>query len=142
VKRNRGSAGIDQMTIAKFESRKDTYLDLLHQKLREGTYQPKPVKRVEISKPDGGIRKLGIPAVIDRVLQQALVQRMEPIFEPKFVDGNYGYRKGRSPHDAMRKIWKELMDGYAWILDADLQKFFDTIDQEKLIDLIAKETIR
>lgn len=139
MKRNRGSAGIDQITIAKFESRKDTYLDLLHQKLREGTYQPKPVKRVEISKPDGGIRKLGIPAVMDRVLQQALVQRMEPIFEPKFVDGNYGYRKGRSPHDAMRKIWKELTDGYAWILDADLQKFFDTIDQEKLIDLIAKE---
>jgi group II intron reverse transcriptase/maturase len=139
VKKNRGSAGIDEVTIAAFEERKEEYLDLLHCKLRDGTYQPKPVKRVEIPKADGGVRKLGIPAVLDRVCQQALVQRMEPIFEPMFLDSSFGYRLGRSPHDAMRKVWQELNAGYGWIVDADLRQFFDTIDQEKLIDLIAEE---
>jgi group II intron reverse transcriptase/maturase len=139
VKQNRGSAGIDEVTISKFEERKRYYLELLHRKLRDGSYRPKPVKRVEIPKPDGGKRKLGIPAVIDRVVQQALVQRMEGIFEVKFLDCCYGYRKGRSPHDAMRKIWLELCAGNLWIVDADLRKFFDTIDQEKLLDLIAEE---
>jgi RNA-directed DNA polymerase len=139
VKKNRGSAGIDDVTIAAFEERKEYYLDLLHRKLRDGTYQPKPVKRVEIAKSDGGIRKLGIPAVLDRVCQQALVQRMGPIFEPTFLDSSYGYRPGRSPHEAMRKVWQELNAGYGWIVDADLRQFFDTIDQEKLIDFIAEE---
>jgi RNA-directed DNA polymerase len=139
VKKNRGSAGIDDVTIAQFEARKEDYLDLLHRKLRDGTYRPKPVKRVEIPKADGGVRKLGIPAVLDRVCQQALVQRMERIFEPTFLDSSFGYRPGRSPHDAMRKVWQELNTGYSWIVDADLRQFFDTIDQEKLIDLIAKE---
>jgi RNA-directed DNA polymerase len=139
VKKNRGSAGIDDVTIAQFEARKEDYLDLLHRKLRDGTYRPKPVKRVEIPKADGGVRKLGIPAVLDRVCQQALVQRMERIFEPTFLDSSFGYRPGRSPHDAMRKVWQELNTGYSWIVDADLRQFFDTIDQEKLIDLIAEE---
>lgn len=139
VKKNRGSAGIDDVTIAAFEARKEDYLDLLHRKLRDGTYQPKPVKRVEIGKSDGGIRKLGIPAVLDRVCQQALVQRTGPIFEPTFLDSAFGYRPGRSPHEAMRKVWQELNAGYGWIVDADLRQFFDTIDQEKLIDLIAEE---
>ena len=139
VKKNRGSAGIDDVTIAQFEARKEEYLDLLHRKLRDGTYRPKPVKRVEIPKADGGVRKLGIPAVLDRVCQQALVQRMEGIFEPTFLDSSFGYRPGRSPHEAMRKVWQELNTGYSWIVDADLRQFFDTIDQEKLIDLIAEE---
>jgi RNA-directed DNA polymerase len=139
VKKNRGSAGIDDVTITQFEARKEEYLDLLHQKLRDGTYRPKPVKRVEIPKADGGVRKLGIPAVLDRVCQQALVQRMEGIFEPTFLDSSFGYRPGRSPHEAMRKVWQELNAGYGWIVDADLRQFFDTIDQEKLIDLIAEE---
>jgi len=94
VKRNRGSAGIDEVTIAEFEKGKDHYLDLLHCRLRKGTYRPKAVKRVEIPKADGGTRKLGIPSVMDRVCQQALVQRMEPIFEPGFADCSFGYRKG------------------------------------------------
>jgi retron-type reverse transcriptase len=104
VKQNHGSAGIDAVTIAEFAASKEFYLELLHRKLREGTYRPKPVKRVEIAKSDGGVRKLGIPAVFDRVCQQALVQRMAPIFEPQFFDCSFGYRKGRSPHDAMRKV--------------------------------------
>jgi RNA-directed DNA polymerase len=139
VKKNGGSGGIDEVTITQFEARRAFYLELLHCKLQEGTYRPKPVKRVEIPKSDGGKRKLGIPAIFDRVCQQALVQRMEPIFEPKFLDGNFGYRKGRSPHEAMRKVWRELQAGKVWIVDADLRQFFDTISQEKLIDLIAEE---
>jgi len=139
VKKNRGSAGIDEVTIAQFEEGKDFYLDLLHHKLRQGTYRPKPVKRVEIPKSGGGKRKLGVPAVIDRVCQQALVQRMEPIFESRFLGCSFGYRKGRSPHDAMRKVWQELTAGNEWIVDADLREFFDSIDQEQLIDLIAEE---
>ncbi|MGH8610151.1 MAG: group II intron reverse transcriptase/maturase [Gammaproteobacteria bacterium] len=140
VKKNRGCAGIDEVSIAQFEGRKDFYLEVLHRKLRGGTYQPKPVKRVEIPKSDGeGKRKLGIPAIFDRVCQQALVQRMEPIFEPTFLGCNFGYRKGRSPHDAMRKVWRELQVGKVWIVDADLRQFFDTIPQEKLLDLVAEE---
>jgi RNA-directed DNA polymerase len=139
VKKNGGCAGIDKVTIAQFEEHRAYYLELLHHKLREGTYRPKPVKRVEIPKSDGGKRKLGIPAIFDRVCQQALVQRMEPVFEPKFLDCNFGYRKGRSPHKAMRKVWRELQAGKVWIVDADLRQFFDTISQEKLIDRIAEE---
>ena len=139
VKKNRGGAGIAEVTIAQFEARKEYYLDLLHRKLRDGTYQPKPVKRVEIPKAEGGVRKLGIPSVLARVCQQALVQRMEPSFEPTFLDSSFGYRKGRSPHDAMRKVWRELNEGNVWLVEADLRQFFDTIEQEKLIDLIAEE---
>jgi RNA-directed DNA polymerase len=139
VKKNRGSAGIDDLTIAQFEERQEYYLDLLHRKLRDGTYRPQPVKRVEIEKAEGGVRKLGIPTVLDRVVQQALAQRMEPIFGPQFLDCSFGYRKGRSPHDAMRKVWQELSSGAYWLVDADLRAFFDTIAQEQLIDLIAEE---
>jgi RNA-directed DNA polymerase len=139
VKKNHGSAGLDAVTIEKFELRKTYYLDLVHRKLRDGTYQPRPVKRVEIAKSDGGVRKLGIPTVLDRVVQQALVQRMEPIFAPQFLACSFGYRKGRAPHDAMRKVWRELQRGAGWIVDADLRAYFDTIDQTKLVDLIAEE---
>jgi group II intron reverse transcriptase/maturase len=139
VKQNRGSAGIDDVTIAEFEANQEFYLNLLQRKLREGTYRPKPVKRVEIAKAGGGVRMLGIPAVFDRVCQQALVQRMEPIFEPQFQDCSFGYRKGRSPHDAMRKVWQELNTGACWIVDADVRAYFDTISQDKLVDLIAEE---
>jgi group II intron reverse transcriptase/maturase len=139
VKQNHGSAGIDAVTITEFEANKAVYLERLHCQLREGTYQPQPVKRVEIDKSDGGVRKLGIPAIFDRVCQQALVQRMEPIFEPLFQDCSFGYRKGRSPHDAMRRVWQDLNAGYGWCVDADLRTFFDTIPQTRLVDLIAEE---
>jgi len=139
VRKNKGAAGVDEVTIARFEECKGYYLETLHRKLRDGTYRPKPVRRVEIPKPTGGIRKLGIPAIFDRVCQQALVQRMEPIFEPNFADCSFGYRPGRSPHMAMREVWKALMAGYEWIVDADLRKFFDTIEQERLIDLVSEE---
>jgi retron-type reverse transcriptase len=111
VKKNRGSAGIDDVTVAQCEARQEEYLDLLHRKLRDGTYRPKPVKRVAIPQADGGVRKLGVPAVLDRVSQQALVQRMAGICEPTFLSSSFGYRPGRSPHDAMRKGWQELHAG-------------------------------
>jgi RNA-directed DNA polymerase len=114
-------------------------VDLLHRKLRAGTYPPKPVKWIEIAKSDGGIRKLGIPAMLDRVCQQALVQRMELIVAPTFLDSSFGYCQGHSPHDAMRKVWQELNAAYGWIVDADLRQFFDIIDQSKLVDLIAED---
>jgi len=139
VKQNHGSAGIDAVTITEFEANRAFSLERLHRQLCEGTYQPKPVKRVEIGKSDGGVRKLGIPAIIDRVCQQALVQRMEPIFEPQCQDCSFGYRKGHSPHDAMRNVWQGLNAGYGWCVDADLRAFFDTIPQSKLVDLIAEE---
>jgi group II intron reverse transcriptase/maturase len=139
VKQNHGSAGIDAVTITEFEANKAFYLERLVCQLRDGTYQPQPVKRVEIDKSDGGVRKLGIPAIFDRVCQQALVQRMEPIFEPLFEDCSFGYRKGRSPHDAMRRVWQDLNAGYGWCVDADLRTFFDTIPQPRLVDLIAEE---
>src|SRR5919198_2950762 len=115
-----------------FEERKAYYLELLHHKLREGTYRPQPVKRVEIPKSDGGKRKLGIPAIFDRVCQQALVQRMEPIFEPKFLDCNFGYRRGRSPHDAMRKVWRELQAGEGVGVGGDFWIFFFTVFSGKI----------
>jgi RNA-directed DNA polymerase len=140
VKKKRGSAGLDDVTSTQVAARTEESLDLRHQKLRDGTSRPKPVKRVEIPKADGGVRKLGLPAVLDRVGQQARVQRMEGIFEPPFLDSSWGDRPGRWPQEAMRKVWQELHAGYGWIVDADLRPLFDTSDQEKLIDVIAEES--
>jgi RNA-directed DNA polymerase len=139
VRDNKGGAGIDGLTIAAFADREEERLAALHRKLRDRSYRPSPVQRVGIPKPDGGVRKLGIPSVTDRVVQQALVQKMAPIFEPHFVDCSFGYRPGRSPHMAMRKVWQEINEGNFWILDADIRAFFDEIDQDKLVSLIAAE---
>src|SRR5215470_5832491 len=133
VRENKGSAGIDGLTVAGFEQRQDELLEKLHKQLREKTYRPSPVKRVAIPKLGGGTRNLGIPSVRDRVVQQALVQKMNPIFEPLFADCSFGYRPGRSPHMAMRKVWREIQEGNFWILDADLRAYFDSIDQKWLI---------
>jgi RNA-directed DNA polymerase len=138
VKKKRGSAGIDDVTIAPLEARQECSLDLLHRKRRAGTYRPPPVTRGEIPKSEGGVSKLGIPTVLERVCQQALVQRMEPLFEPTVLDSAFGYRRGRSPHEAMRQGWGELHNGNVWSVDADLRQFFDTIDQERLINWMAE----
>jgi RNA-directed DNA polymerase len=139
VRENKGSAGIDGLTVTAFEDRQAEHLAGLHARLRDQTYRPAPVKRVGIPKAGGGTRNLGIPSVTDRVVQQALVQKMAPIFEPLFAECSFGYRPGRSPHMAMRKVWREINEGNLWILDADLRSFFDSIDQNKLVDLIAEE---
>jgi group II intron reverse transcriptase/maturase len=140
VKENRGSGGIDGQTLDDFEAQLNQQLDRLHRELRENTYQPLPVRQHPIPKRDkpGEYRMLGIPAIYDRVCQQALLNRLEPILEPIFDDASFGYRRGRSTKDALRKIWKEIQSGSEWIVDADLRDFFGSVDHEKLLTLVAQ----
>lgn len=141
VKANRGSGGIDKVNILEFDKVAETELAQLHQELKEGTYKPMPVRRLYIPKrgKPNEKRPLGIPAIRDRVCQQALKNRLEPIFEPLFSDCSFGYRPGRSTHQAMRKIYREILDGCEWILDADLRDFFGTVHHERLIDMVAEK---
>ncbi|WP_196799578.1 reverse transcriptase domain-containing protein [Verrucomicrobium sp. 3C] len=129
------------MTIEAFEDRLEANLARLHRELRENAYQPQAVPRLEIPKrgAPGKTRPLGIPSVYDRVCQQALVNRLEPIFEVVFDPSSYGYRKGRKTTDALTKIWRELEAGNEWIVDADLKDFFGSVDHEKLMILVGKQ---
>jgi retron-type reverse transcriptase len=137
VRRNRGAGGIDGQSVGAFEENLAENLNRLHKELRDDTYRPQPVRQKMIPKPGqpDKLRPLGIPVVYDRVCQQALLNRLEPIFEPVFDDANYGYRKGRSAKDALRKIWKELQEGHEWIVDADLKDFFWISGSRKAHDL-------
>lgn len=138
VKRNRGAGGIDGQSVQEFEeSLGETLLTLQHE-LRSNTYRPQPVRRKLIPKSGqpGKYRPLGIPTVYDRVCQQAVLNRLEPIFEPVFDEASFGYRKGRSTKDAMRKIWLELEQGHEWVLDADLRDFFGSADHAKVLELL------
>ncbi len=138
VKRNRGAGGVDGEDLMAFEASLDANLDRLHRELRDGDYVPQPVLQRLIPKAGqpGKFRPLGIPTIYDRVCQQALLNRLEPIFEPVFDDANYGYRRGRSAHGALRKIWRELDEGFEWVVDADLSDFFGSVDHEKLLVLV------
>src|SRR6201988_2323873 len=140
VKENRGSGGADGQSLAAFEAQLGPQLARLRRELEEDTYQPLPVRQHSIPKRDkpGEYRMLGIPAIYDRVCQQALLNRLEPIFEPVFDDASFGYRRGRSTKDALRKIWKEIQSGSEWIVDADLRDFFGSVDHEKLLPLVAQ----
>lgn len=140
VKANRGSGGIDGLSLTAFEGQLNQQLDRLRRELKEDTYQPQPVRQHPIPKRDkpGEYRMLGIPTIYDRVCQQALLNRLEPIFEPIFDEASFGYRRGRSTKDALRKIWKEIQGGSEWIVDADLRDFFGTVDHEKLLTLVAQ----
>ena len=140
VKANRGSGGVDGQNLEAFEVQLDEQLDRLQRELKEDSYQPLPVRQQLIPKRDkpGEHRMLGIPAIYDRVCQQALLNRLEPIFEPIFDDASFGYRRGRSPKDALRKVWKEIQSGSEWIVDADLRDFFGSADHEKLLTLVAQ----
>lgn len=136
VTRNKGTYGVDEMTC---EEVKD-YLkvhdkDLINQ-IKSREYQPLPVRRVEIPKPNGGVRKLGIPTVIDRIIQQALVQKLTPIFEPTFSEYSYGFRPNRRCQNAIDRLLELINQGYEWIIDLDLEKFFDNVPQDKLIRLV------
>jgi group II intron reverse transcriptase/maturase len=141
VKANRGSGGVDGQNLETFEAQLDQQLDRLQRELKEGTYQPLPVRQHPIPKRDkpGEYRMLGIPAIYDRVCQQALLNRLEPVFEPLFDDASFGYRRGRSAKDALRKMWKEIEGGSEWIVDADLRDFFGSVDHEKLLSLLAQK---
>jgi group II intron reverse transcriptase/maturase len=140
VRANRGSGGVDGQTLEEFAAQLDQQLDRLQSELKEDVYRPRPVRQVQIPKAGkpGEFRTLGIPTIYDRVCQQALLNRLEPIFEPVFDDANFGYRRGRSTKDAMRKVWKEIRSGREWIVDADLKDFFGSVDHEKLLTLVAQ----
>jgi len=141
VKANRGSGGVDGQTLEDFAEQLEKNLDRLQSELKEGVYQPQPVRQVQIPKmgKPGEFRGLGIPTIYDRVCQQALLNRLQPIFEPVFDEANYGYRQGRSTKDALRKVWKEIDGGSEWIVDADLKDFFGSVDHEKLLTLVAQQ---
>lgn len=141
VRANRGAGGGDAVTIGEFEANLDANLERLHRELREKTYQPQPVRRLEIPKrgAPGKTRPLGIPSIYDRVCQQALVNRLEPIFEKVFDPSSFGYRKGRKPADALSKIWREVEAGSEWIVDADLKDYFGSVDHEKLLALVGTQ---
>src|SRR3989475_6590592 len=140
VKANRGSGGVDGQNLEAFEAQLEQQLDRLQRELKADTYQPLSVRQHPIPKRDkpGEYRMLGIPTIYDRVCQQALLNRLEPIFEPVFDDASFGYRRGRSTKDALRKIWKEIQSGSEWIVDADLRDFFGSVDHEKLLTLVAQ----
>ena len=129
VRANQGTGGTDGISIEDFEANLEINLDRLHQELRDGTYQPQPVRRIEIPKrgAPGKTRPLGIPSVYDRVCQQAMVNRLEPIFEKVFDPSSFGYRKGRKTADALSKIWREVEAGNEWIVDADLKDYLDGV---------------
>src|ERR1700737_2108012 len=140
VKANRGSGGVDGQSLEAFAAQVDRQLDRLQGELKEDVYQPQPVRQVQIPKAGkpGGFRMLGIPTIYDRVCQQALLNRLEPIFEPGFDEANFGYRRGLSTKDALRKVWTEIRSGREWIVDADLKDFFGSVDHEKLMTLVAQ----
>ena len=140
VKANRGSGGVDGQSLEGFAAQLEQQLDRLHRELKGDVYRPQPVRQVQIPKvgKPGEFRTLGIPTIYDRVCQQALLNRLEPIFEPVFDEANFGYRRGRSTKDAMRKIWKEIQGGREWIVDADLKDFFGSVEHEKLLTLVAQ----
>jgi len=139
VRANKGSHGVDGMKVDELLQYLKENGASLRQSLLEGRYKPNPVRRVEIPKSDGKKRPLGIPTAVDRVIQQAIAQILNPIFEEKFSDNSYGFRPNRSAHQAIRKC-KEYMDkGYKWAVDIDLEKYFDTVNHDKLIGLVYKE---
>ena len=136
VVENKGSSGIDGMNV--IEGRKYFYehKEEIKTAIKTRTYKPKPVKRVEIPKPDGGIRNLGVPCVVDRILQQAIHQVLSPIYEEKFSKYSYGFRPNRDCHMAINKVMEYLNEGYIYVVDIDLEKFFDTVNHDKLISLL------
>ena len=140
VRANRGSGGGDGQSVSEFAEQADEQLNRLQGELMGQSYRPQPVRQVRIPKvgKPGEYRMLGIPSVYDRVCQQALLNRLEPIFEPVFDEANFGYRRGRSPQDALRKVWKEIKSGREWIVDADLKDFFGSVDHGKLLTLVAR----
>lgn len=138
VKANKGAAGVDGKTIEEaYNYLKENKTELLN-RIYRGKYTPSPVRRVEIPKPDGGIRKLGIPTVIDRTIQQAIAQQLMPIYEPLFSDGSYGYRPGRGAKDAILKVKEYAEEGYTHAVVLDLSKYFDTINHDRLLEILRR----
>lgn len=139
VKRNGGAAGVDGMTVDEMLPYLKEHGEMLVQSIQGGWYKPKPVRRVEIPKPDGGVRLLGVPTVIDRMIQQAIVQVLQPIFEPTFSVSSYGFRPKRNAQQAIKRAREYYDDGYTQVVDIDLAKYFDTVNHDILIDMVRAE---
>jgi RNA-directed DNA polymerase len=139
VERNKGTAGVDQMPVEDLRAYLKEHWPRLKEKLLTGRYKPQPVRRVEIPKPGGkGMRKLGIPTVLDRLIQQALHQVLSPVFDPQFSPHSYGFRPGRSAHDAVRAAQKIVTSGKRWVVDMDLEQFFDRVNHDILMSRLAR----
>src|SRR5712692_160669 len=138
VKVNRGSAGVDGMTVGQLTDYLKQHWPGIREQLLKGAYEPKPVKRVEIPKPDGGVRKLGIPTVLDRFIQQAVMQVLQRRWDRTFSEHSYGFRPGRSAHQAVAQAQRYIAEGNGWVVDLDLEKFFDRVNHDKLMGQIAK----
>jgi RNA-directed DNA polymerase len=137
VKSNKGSPGIDGMTVEQLPGHLKEHWPAIREQLLSGTYKPQPVKRVEIPKPDGGLRKLGIPTVLDRMVQQAAMQVLQARWDAEFSEHSHGFRPGRSAHQAVAKAQKYIAEGKRWVVDLDLEKFFDRVNHEKLMGAAA-----
>ena len=138
VKRNKGAHGVDGMEVEYLLQYLKDNGEELNRTILDGKYHPNPVRRVEIPKENGKMRKLGIPTVVDRVVQQAIAQILSPIFEPQFSETSYGFRPRRSAHDALKKCKEYANEGYTYVVDMDLEKFFDTVNQSKMIEILSR----
>jgi RNA-directed DNA polymerase len=138
VRSNKGSAGIDRMTVDQLGDYLKQHWPAIREQLLNGTYEPKPVRRVEIPKPDGGMRKLGIPTVLDRFIQQAVMQVLQRRWDPTFSRHSYGFRPRRSAHHAVAQAQQYIAQGYGWVIDLDLEKFFDRVNHDKLMGQVVK----
>ncbi|QDU26629.1 Group II intron-encoded protein LtrA [Anatilimnocola aggregata] len=135
---NGGAPGVDGMRVTQLEKYFERHRDRIVGGLLAGTYRPQPVKRVEIPKPDGGVRKLGIPTVVDRVIQQAILQVLSPLWDATFSEHSFGFRPGRSAHQAIAQVQQYLEEGYTWVVDLDLEKFFDRVNHDVLMSRVAR----
>jgi RNA-directed DNA polymerase len=138
VKANKGSAGVDGMTVQQLPEHLKQHWPVIREQLLSGTYKPQPVRRVEIPKPDGGVRKLGIPTVLDRFIQQTVMQVLQRRWDRTFSEHSYGFRPGRSAHQAVAAAQNYIAEGYRWCVDLDLEKFFDQVSHDKLMAKIAE----
>lgn len=138
VERNKGSHGVDEMPVQNLREYVMEHWTTLRKEIQEGTYQPQPVRRVEIPKPNGGKRKLGIPTVIDRFIQQAIAQVLTEIYDPTFSKHSYGFRPNKRGHDAVRQAREYIKQGYRWVIDMDLEKFFDKVNHDRLMRTLSK----
>ncbi len=139
VEANKGSHGVDGMSVKSLRTHILQNWHTLRQEIEDGTYEPSPVRRVEIPKPNGGVRLLGIPTVTDRFIQQAIAQVLNPIFDPQFSENSYGFRPNRRGHDAVRRARQYMKEGLRWVIDLDLEKFFDRVNHDRLMARIAEK---
>ena len=138
VEQNKGSHGVDMMPVQNLRQHIVENWLSIKEAILKGTYEPMPVRRVEIPKPDGGVRLLGIPTVTDRLIQQAIAQVLSKVYDPTFSENSYGFRPNRSAHDAVRKAKEYIRDGHRWVVDMDLEKFFDKVNHDRLMSTLAK----